>query len=118
MVDRGRDFTITKRTEFDALTHKPLSVRYTLNREGLPEPRQYARLAEAREDSGKPLEALLPPPPPPPPEPPPAEVPAAEAPTEAAAATEAATSEGASEATGDAAPEPPAVAQPEGETSG
>ena len=68
MVDRGRDFTITKRTEFDALTHKPLSVRYTLNREGLPEPRQYARLAEAREDSGKPLEALLPPPPPPPPE--------------------------------------------------
>jgi hypothetical protein len=71
MVDRGRDFTITKRTEFDALSHKPLSVRYTLNREGLPEPRNYARLAEAREDSGKPLEALLPPPPP---EPPPAEV--------------------------------------------
>jgi hypothetical protein len=86
MVDRGRDFTITKRTEFDALSHKPLAVRYTLTREGLPEPRNYARLAEAREDSTKPLEALLPPPPPPPPEPPAEPEPAApESATEAAA---------------------------------
>ena len=103
MVDRGRDFTITKRTEFDALTHKPLSVRYTLNREGLPEPRQYARLAEAREDSGKPLEALLPPPPPPPPEPPPA----AEVPPEGAAV------EGAVEAAPDAMPEQASSTPPE-----
>jgi hypothetical protein len=63
-VDRGRDFVIVKRTEFDAGTHKPLSVRYTLTREGLPEPRPYGRLGEAREDAVKPLEALLPPPPP------------------------------------------------------
>jgi hypothetical protein len=63
-VDRGRDFVIIKRTEFDAATHKPLSVRYTLTREGLPEPRPYGRLGEAREDAVKPLEALLPAPPP------------------------------------------------------
>jgi hypothetical protein len=63
-VDRGRDFVIVKRTEFDATTHRPLSVRYTLTREGLPQPRSYSRLSEAREDSTKPIEELMPPEPP------------------------------------------------------
>jgi hypothetical protein len=98
MVDRGRDFTISKRTEFDAVTHKPLAVRYTLVREGLPEPRGYARLSEARDDATKPLEVLLPPPPPEP-EPPPPEVAQAEA--------AAATPEEASPEAGASAGEPP-----------
>jgi hypothetical protein len=94
-VDRGRDFVIIKRTEFDAGTHKPISVRYTLTREGLPEPRPYGRLGEAREDAVKPLEALLPPPPP------------------EAAATEAAPAEPVAEAAG---PAPDETGQPREES--
>jgi hypothetical protein len=69
-VDRGAGFVITKRTDFDVAMHKPVAIRYILTREGLPEPRSYGRLGEAREAAQKPLEELLPPPPPEP-EPPP-----------------------------------------------
>jgi hypothetical protein len=96
-VDRGAGFVITKRTDFDVAMHKPVAVRYILTREGLPEPRSYGRLGEAREAAQKPLEELLPPPPPEP-EPPASEAPAeseAEAApeAEAAAAQEGAASE-------------------------
>jgi len=90
-VDRGAGFVISKRTEFDATTHKPLAVRYKLTREGLPEPRTYARLADAREDAKKPIEELLPPPPPP--EPPAAEAEAAPPGAPEAAPGETATTE-------------------------
>jgi hypothetical protein len=56
-VDRGPDYVISKRTEFDANTHKPVAVRYKLTREGLPEPQTHSRLADAREAAKKPIEA-------------------------------------------------------------
>lgn len=56
-VDRGADYVISKRTEFDLNTHKPVSVRYKLTREGLPEPQTHSRLADAREAAKQPIEA-------------------------------------------------------------
>jgi hypothetical protein len=56
-VDRGADYVISKRTEFDLNTHKPVSVRYKLTREGLPEPQTHSRLADAREAAKLPIEA-------------------------------------------------------------
>jgi hypothetical protein len=61
-VDRGADYVITKRTEFDANTHKPVSVRYKLTREGLPEPQTHSRLADAREAAKLPIELPIEPP--------------------------------------------------------
>ena len=59
-VDRGADYVISKRTEFDANTHKPVAVSYKLTRNGLPEPKTFARLADAREAAKAPIE--VPPP--------------------------------------------------------
>jgi hypothetical protein len=56
-VDRGADYVISKRTEFDANTHKPVAVRYKLTRVGLPEPQTHSRLADAREAAKMPIEA-------------------------------------------------------------
>lgn len=60
-VDRGNGFVITKSTDVDPVAHRPVSVRYTLMRDGLPQRLAFARLAEARDAAAKPIEEILPP---------------------------------------------------------
>jgi hypothetical protein len=63
-VEKGKDFVIRKRTDFDEKTRKPVGITYTLAREGLPAPTSFKHLSAAREAAVAPL----PEPPPPPPE--------------------------------------------------